>query len=118
VDLATIPLYVRAGAIIPFGPLKQYTNENASGPLSVSIYPGEDGHFQLYEDDGVSFNFRKGDWMGIEMNWQDRDRMLTIRLADGSKMRPPLERQIEVRLAGQSETRSVVFSGKRLDVHC
>ena len=60
VDLATIPLYVRAGAIIPFDPVRQYTGENANGPLSLSIYPGADGRFQLYEDDGVSFNYPQG----------------------------------------------------------
>ncbi len=117
VDLATIPLYVRAGAIIPFDPVRQYTGENASGPLSLSIYAGADGRFQLYEDDGVSFSFRKGDWMGIEMNWHDRDRLFTMRLADGSRMRPPLERRIDVHLVGEKETRSVVFSGKTLEVH-
>jgi alpha-glucosidase/alpha-D-xyloside xylohydrolase len=116
VDLATIPLYVRAGAIIPLDPVRQYTGENASGPLSLSIYAGADGRFQLYEDDGVSFNFRNGDWMGIEMNWHDRDRRLTMRLADGSRMRPPLERRIEVRLVGDDTTRSVVFSGKTVEV--
>jgi alpha-glucosidase/alpha-D-xyloside xylohydrolase len=116
VDLATIPLYVRAGAIIPMGPVKQYTGENVDGPLRVSVYRGADGHFQLYEDDGVSFDYRRGDWMGIEMNWNDRARQLVLRLADGSKMLPPLERRIELRLLPGGEVRSIVFSGKRLEV--
>jgi alpha-glucosidase/alpha-D-xyloside xylohydrolase len=117
VGLATIPLYVRAGAIIPFGPIKQYTGEGSSGSLSLSIYPGANSQFQLYEDDGVSFDYRKGDWMGIEMNWHDRDRRLTMQLADGSKIRPPRERPIEVNLVGDNKTRSVTFSGQKLDVH-
>ena len=80
------------------GPVKQYTGENVDGPLTLRIYPGADGRFLLYEDDGVSFGYRKGDWMGIELAWDDRGRRLTLRLADGSRMRPPLERRIEVRL--------------------
>ena len=116
VDLATIPLHARAGAIIPLGPVKQYTGEQADGPLSLSVYPGVDGHFLLYEDDGVSFNYRKGDWMGIELKWDDSARKLTMQLADGSNMRPPLDNgRIEVRLIPGKETRSVVFAGKPIE---
>ena len=64
VDLETMPLYVRAGAIVPMGPVKQYTAEKVDGPLAVTVYPGADGAFLLYEDDGSSFNYRKGEWMG------------------------------------------------------
>ena len=59
VDLATIPLYVRAGAILPMGPVKQYTGEQVDGPLTVHVYPGADGAFLLYEDDGQSFDYRR-----------------------------------------------------------
>ena len=52
VDLETMPLHVRAGAIIPMGPVKQYTDEPVDAPLDVTVYPGADGAFTLYEDDG------------------------------------------------------------------
>jgi alpha-glucosidase/alpha-D-xyloside xylohydrolase len=71
VDLETMPLYVRAGSILPLGPVKQYVAEKVDEPLSISIYPGADASFLLYEDDGTSFNFRHGEWMGIQMNWDD-----------------------------------------------
>jgi alpha-glucosidase/alpha-D-xyloside xylohydrolase len=116
VDLATIPLHVRAGAIIPFGPVKQYTGEEADSPLSLSVYSGANGHFLLYEDDGVSFNYRKGDWMGIELRWDDSARELTMQLAEGSNMRPPIERRIEVRLIPGKHTRKVVFVGKHIEI--
>ena len=74
VDLETMPLHVRAGAIVPFGPVKQYVDEPVDAPLSVVVYPGADGIFLLYEDDGRSFAYRKGAWMGLEMAWRDRDR--------------------------------------------
>jgi alpha-glucosidase (family GH31 glycosyl hydrolase) len=114
VDLETTPLYVRAGCILPLGPVKQYTGEQVNEPLTLAIYPGADGSFLLYEDDGSSFNYRKGEWMGIEMNWSDRRRMLRLALAKGSRILPPSRRNIEVKLG--DATRRVVFNGHPLEV--
>ena len=114
VDLETMPLYVRGGTILPLGPVKQHTGEASTGTLSVSIYPGQDGSFLLYEDDGKTFNYRKGEWMGIEMSWNDSRRVLTLRLAEGAKMLSPLSRNIEVTM---NETRrSVEFTGRPVEV--
>ncbi|MHB8484184.1 MAG: glycoside hydrolase family 31 protein [Candidatus Acidiferrales bacterium] len=114
VDLETMPLYVRAGAILPLGPVKQYTNEKVDAPLSVTVYPGADGSFLLYEDDGKSFNYRKGNWMGIRMAWNDSRRALSLHLAEGSRMLPPVRRQIEVKL--EQATRHIVFEGRPIQV--
>jgi alpha-glucosidase (family GH31 glycosyl hydrolase) len=114
VDMETIPLYIRAGAILPLGPVKQYTEEKVDGPLSVSIYPGSDGSFLLYEDDGKSFNYRKGEWMGTQMDWNDARRVLTLRLSNGSRMLPPGRRRIEVKLQGT--VRSTEFDGRKIEV--
>ena len=116
VDLAITPLYVRAGAILPMGPVKQHTGEKAEGPLTVWIYPGADGQFTLYEDDGVTLDYRKGKWMGIRMAWSQRKRKLSLRLAEGSKMLPPLRRTIEVQLASEDVRRSVLFGGRPVDI--
>ena len=114
VSLEIMPLYERAGSILPLGPVKQYTAERVNQPLSVSIYPGADGSFLLYEDDGTSFNYRKGEWMGIELAWHDARRRLTLQLAAGSRMLPPMRRNIEVKL-GES-VRSVVFDGSAIEL--
>lgn len=116
VDLATIPLHVRAGGIIPLGPVRQYADEPVDGPLTVTVYPGADGTASVYEDDGRTFDYRKGAWMRMEMAWRDADRRLTLRLARGSRLLPPAQRAIEVRVAGQAATRTVTFEGKPLDV--
>jgi alpha-glucosidase/alpha-D-xyloside xylohydrolase len=117
VDLATTPLYVRAGAIVPMGPVRQYTAEPVDGPLTVTVYPGADGSFDMFEDDGKSFEYRRdGGWMGITFAWNDRDRRLTMMLSPGSRMRPPMIRDVEVRLAGTGRTQAVKFSGRRLTV--
>jgi alpha-glucosidase/alpha-D-xyloside xylohydrolase len=112
IDLETMPLYVRAGSILPLGPVKQHTSEKSDKPLSISIYPGADASFLLYEDDGTSFNYRKSEWMGIHMEWKDALRLLTLNLASGSRMLPPLRRNLEVQL--EHDKRSVEFDGRVL----
>jgi alpha-glucosidase (family GH31 glycosyl hydrolase) len=114
VDLETIPLYVRAGSIVPLGPVKQFVDEKVDGPLSITIYPGADASFLLYEDDGISFNYRKGDWTGIQMTWNDARRTLKLQLAAGSRMLSPEPRPIVVQLA--KATRSVTFKGEPVEV--
>ena len=113
-DLQTIPLYVRAGSILPLGPVKQFSSQKVDGPLSLSIYPGADASFLLYEDDGASFNYRKGEWMGIQMTWRDAERKLTLQLASGSRMLPPERRNLTVDLAGTQ--RNVTFEGKSIEL--
>jgi alpha-glucosidase (family GH31 glycosyl hydrolase) len=115
VDLETIPLFVRAGAILPLGPVKQHTAENPDEQFSLRIYPGSDGVFLLYEDDGTSFGHRSGEWMGIRMNWSDTRRTLSVSLAEGSRMLAPARREMEVRLAGTGEVRRRVFEGKPVE---
>jgi len=114
VDLEATPLYVRAGAIVPLGPVKQFTDEKVEGPLEVTVYAGADGAFSFYEDDGNSFNYRKGEWMGIEMRWNDARRVLKMELAGGSRMLGAGRREIEVKLGDVA--RKVVFEGKSVEV--
>ncbi|HUC77395.1 MAG TPA: DUF5110 domain-containing protein, partial [Vicinamibacterales bacterium] len=116
VDLATMPLFVCAGAILPLGPVKQYISEPVDEPVTLHIYPGADGAFVWYEDDGRSFAHQRGDWMGVDMRWNDRRRTLTLRLADGSRMRPPAPRRIRARLVGAPSIRDIVFSGAVTEV--
>lgn len=113
-DLETIPLYVRAGAILPFGPVKQHVAEKSDEPLTIAIYAGADGSFLLYEDDGKSFNYRRGEWMGIQLSWNDATRVMSLRLAEGSRMLPPLQRRIEIKL--NETTKAVKFDGKPLKI--
>jgi len=116
VDLETTPLYVRAGAVLPMGPLKQYVDEKVNGPLTLVIYPGADGVSSVYEDDGRSFDYKKGQYMRVAMTWRDADRRLTLTLASGSRMLPPTSRSVEVVLAGQKAGKSIKFEGKPVEV--
>lgn len=115
VDLATLPIYVRAGAIVALGPVKQYTSETIDEPLAIIVYPGSDASFTLYEDDGRSFNYRKGEWMGIQIDWSEMRHRLTLRLMEGSRMLPPLPRTIKVSLLAGTP-RQIKFDGTPLEL--
>ena len=111
-----MPLHVRAGAILPHAPVREYTEQQTSEPMTVVVYPGADGAFTMYEDDGRSFDYRQGAQMRLAMRWNDAARRLSIGLAPGSKMLPPATRPIRVRIAGTKEERAVEFTGKPVEV--
>ena len=116
VDLATMPLYVRAGAVIPMDPVRQYTDESVDEPTTLVVYPGADGESTWYEDDGVSFDYRRGDAMRFVMTWHDVSRRLSLRLAPGSRMRAPSPRRIAVRVAGSRAVKTIESTGRPIDV--
>jgi alpha-glucosidase (family GH31 glycosyl hydrolase) len=111
VDLSDLPLYVKAGSILPMGPIKQSTTERSSAPLTLRLYPGADGRFSLYEDDGVSMDHLRGISSTIEMKWNDQARSFTLAMADGSMMHPFTTRNFTVRIAGDARTTELTFNG-------
>jgi len=78
VDLDTMPLYVKAGAIVPMGPVRQYAEEPSAEPVSLLIYPGSDGRFTWYDDDGSSYGWESGAFMRMECVWSDSEKTLTL----------------------------------------
>ncbi len=79
-----IPLFMRAGAIVPFGPELQYTGEKPADPITLLVYAGADGAFTLYEDDGLTYGYERGAAARIPIHWSDATRTLTIGRRDGS----------------------------------
>ncbi len=77
-DLTTVPLHVRAGSILPLGPVRQYAQEKAEDPLELRIYAGADGHFDLYKDDGLTRAYERGAFTHIPFHWDDREHVLRI----------------------------------------
>jgi alpha-D-xyloside xylohydrolase len=74
----SLPVYVRAGAIIPSGPAIQYVGEKPADPVTLHIYAGANGQFTLYEDDGLSYGYEKGAFARIAIRWNDATRTLNI----------------------------------------
>lgn len=82
--LKEIPLYVRAGSIIPMGSDILYADQNADGPLQVRVYPGCDASFTLYEDEGDNYNYENGAYARTELTWDEAKKTLFIGARDGS----------------------------------
>jgi alpha-D-xyloside xylohydrolase len=76
--IETIPLYVRAGSIIPMGPYLQYATEKAADPIEIRIYAGADAKFVLYEDENDTYNYESGKYSTIAMNWNETEKTFTI----------------------------------------
>lgn len=89
-----MPLFVRAGAIIPAGPDVQWTGENPQGPLTVHVFAGANGRFTLYEDAGTDMGYARGEFARIPMDWNESSRTLTLGAREGS-------------FPGMSETRQI-----------
>ena len=76
--IETVPMFVRAGGIVPLGPEMHYVGEKAWDNLEMHVFPGANGQFTLYEDEGDSYNYEKGVYSTIPFSWNDRSRTLTI----------------------------------------
>jgi alpha-D-xyloside xylohydrolase len=79
----TIPLYIKAGSVIPMGPFLQYATEKPADPLEIRIYPGADGSFILYEDENDTYNYEKGAFSTISFKWDDAKRQVTVGKRNG-----------------------------------
>ncbi|MBI5032710.1 MAG: DUF5110 domain-containing protein [Chloroflexi bacterium] len=82
--LETMPLYVRAGSIVPIGPVIQFTGDHPDAPIELWVYPGQDGSFTLYADEGDNYNYEQGKFATIQISWDDRTRQLTLDNRQGS----------------------------------
>lgn len=81
--LDEIPLFIRAGAILPLGPVMEYVRQKPEDPMELRVYPGANGSFTLYEDEGDNYNYEKGSYATIPLTWNDVSRTLTIGRRDG-----------------------------------
>ena len=77
-NIGTIPLYVKSGSILPLGPDVQYAAEKPWDNLEIRVYPGQDGEFVFYEDEGDNYNYEKGKYSTIRFNWNEKTRTLTV----------------------------------------
>lgn len=108
-DLATLPLYVRAGAILPMDPVKQFTTEKSDAPLLFNVYPGSNGEFELYEDDGTSFDYKAGKFARFRASWNDAQRQFKLAYTTGTPFQG--KREFEVRLAPSGARKALTFDG-------
>ncbi|WP_407270895.1 TIM-barrel domain-containing protein [Radiobacillus sp. PE A8.2] len=115
-DLETMPLFVRAGSIVPTGPDIQFTDDEPDATIHLKIYPGTNGSFTLYEDEGDNYNYEEGAYSTIEMNWVNGQRTLILQKRDGSFEGMPYKRQFSIEIAGEINHTVISYSGEQLPV--
>ncbi|WP_343732211.1 TIM-barrel domain-containing protein [Duganella sp.] len=120
-----IPVLVKAGAILPVGPVTQYVDEKPDAPITLNIYTGADGKFSLYEDDGVSNAYLRGEFSRIPLSYNDKTGVVTIGDRTGQYKGMVAKRQFKVRFIkpGDSSTdnfdaadKVVSYEGKSITV--
>lgn len=113
--LAYSPLYVKAGSILPIGPEVQYSTEKAWDDITLKVYPGADAAFTLYEDEGDNYNYKKGEFTEIAMNWNDKARTLTIGKRKGAYKGMLQKRTFRVELP-DGTVKTVAYNGNKTTV--
>jgi alpha-D-xyloside xylohydrolase len=83
-EFDAIPVFVKAGSIVPYAPAMQYVGEKVSDPTTLWVYAGANGSFDLYEDQGTTFDYEKGAFAEIPMRWDEKTGVLTIGKRAGS----------------------------------
>jgi alpha-D-xyloside xylohydrolase len=120
-----VPVYVKAGSIIPMGPYLQYATEKPADPIELRIYQGADGTFELYEDENDNYNYEKGKYALIPFFWNDKLKTLTIGDRKGEFDGMLKKRTINIILVNQKTgtgldiskySTSLQYNGKRASV--
>ena len=119
INIKSIPLYVKAGSIVPIGPDVQYSTEKPWDDLEIRIYAGANGTFCLYEDEFDNYNYEKGAFSTIDFKWNDKSHSLTINARKGSfdgMIKNRKFRVILIKDGQQTEPKTVNYTGKKVSV--
>ena len=108
-------MFVRAGSILPLGPEMQYVGEKSWDNLEIRVYPGADGSFTLYEDEGDFYHYEQGSYATITFGWNDKSRTLTIGTRQGDYKGMILNRKFTIVLP-DGTAKSVDYDGNALTV--
>jgi alpha-D-xyloside xylohydrolase len=106
--LARMPLFVKAGSIIPLGPAIEYTGQKPDAPITLYVYAGQDGSFDLYEDDGLSYGYERGAFTRIPIKYDDAHHTLSIDARAGSFPGMSVQRSFKVRWISGNVNNNVV----------
>ncbi|WP_457353466.1 TIM-barrel domain-containing protein [Roseateles sp. P5_D6] len=119
--LDQFPLFVRAGSIVPMGPVIEHVGQRPDAPIELRIYPGADAQFTLYEDDGETYRYESGERATVTLRWDDARGVLDVGARDGRFPGLVEQRRFDVTLVdapGRSaKTRSVLYRGKATALH-
>lgn len=121
-----MPIYIKAGSILPIGPKVQYAKEKKDTPLEIRIYPGKNATFTLYEDEGDNYNYEKGNYSTIDFKWDDSTSTLSIGQRNGNFNGMLKKRTFKVVLASTEsgigmeenspQSKTINYNGKAVSV--
>lgn len=117
--LNKIPLYIKAGSILPMGPVLQYSSEQPADKLEIRIYEGSNGDFTLYEDEGDNYNYESGKYTTICFSWDNAKKELSIGAVNGSYSGMLNKREFKIVLVNKEGTllnQKVTYTGEYLKV--
>ena len=106
-----MPMYIKAGSILPVGPEIEYTDEKLDGMVKLVVYTGADGKFEIYEDEGLNYNYEKGNYATIPISWSQQDGVLTIGERKGDFEGMLKERDFEIVFASEKNKVGFNFDG-------
>jgi alpha-D-xyloside xylohydrolase len=119
--LDEFPLFVRAGSLLPLGPAIEYTGQHPDAPWEIRIYPGADASFTLYEDDGETYRYERGERATTALRWDDARRTLHIGARQGRYPGMVTRRELRVRVMATpdqpEQTRTLRYQGSALRLH-
>ena len=118
-SVVVMPLYIKAGSIIPIGPDVQYAEEKKWDQLEIRVYRGANGKFVLYEDEFDNYNYEKGQYSEITFNWNDSSRTLTIDNRKGSYTDMLQQRNFNIKLiepGKENIIREIAYKGNKVSV--
>jgi alpha-D-xyloside xylohydrolase len=124
--LETMPLYIRAGSIVPLGPEIEWANERPDGEIELRVYRGADGRFDLYDDEGDSYRYEKGARSLVPIRWNEKAGVLSIGAREGEYAGMPVKRTFHVVWVGRNHgvgeavasdaDTTVTYEGKAVEV--
>ena len=113
--LDRVPMFIRAGSILPLGSVMEYVGQKPWDQLEIRVYPGADGQFTLYEDEGDGYNYEQGVYATIHFTWNDRARTLTIGQRQGQYPGMLSKRQFNV-VFPDGTSKSINYDGSQQTV--
>ncbi len=114
-QLDRVPMFVRAGSILPLGPEMEYVGQKSWEQIELRVYPGADGTFTLYEDEGDNYNYEQGTYSTIAFTWNDRSRTLSVGQRQGSYPGMLQQRQFVVTLPDGTQ-KTIDYTGAAVSV--
>lgn len=114
--LQQFPLFVRAGSILPLGPVVEHVGQQPGAPWEIRIYPGADAHFTLYEDDGETYAYERGERATVTLRWDDARRVLHVGAREGRYPGLVAQRRLDVKLIDPTgrapQARALTYRGE------